>query len=264
VTRPGPRAILAAAAAIALTLVVLTWPLYRHPTTRVLDAKSLYGGAEFLVQRDINLTMWALAWDSHALVTDPLHLFDANAFYPARWTLALSEHMLGNAPLFAPVYLATGNPVLAHQTTLLLTFVIAGLAMAAYVLYWTEDRAAALAAGFLFAFAPYRFWQIGNVHVISIHWLPLVLLGIDAILDRRGGRAAPLGLAGALVLSSFCSYYIGYAAFILAAVYAAVRVLARRHGVLDDARRLAPPLVAAGLVVALVTIPLMIITKAGQ
>ena len=135
-------------------IVALTWPVFRQPATTVLDAVSLYGpaGAD-LVQRDINLTMWTLAWVSRALVTDPLHLFDANVFYPARYTLACTEHMLGNVPFFGPVFLLTDNPVLAHQVTLVASFVVAGLGMAAYVFYWTADRASALAAGFFFAFA---------------------------------------------------------------------------------------------------------------
>ena len=63
-----------------------------------------------LIERDIYLTTWILAWDTHALTHDPTHLFQANVFYPAPSSLARSEHMLGSVPLFAPVYLATGNP----------------------------------------------------------------------------------------------------------------------------------------------------------
>jgi len=143
---PGPRAtrlvpgIVAAALLYATATVALSWPLFRHPGTTVLDTQSLYGKASILVQRDVNLTIWALAWDAHALVTDPLHLFDANAFFPSKLTLACSEHMLGNLPLSGPVQLLTGNPVLAHQATLLASFVLSGLAMAAYVLYWTAGR----------------------------------------------------------------------------------------------------------------------------
>src|SRR5262245_43078770 len=138
---------LVCAALTALLTVVVTWPLFATPASRVLDATSIYGGASSLVQRDINLTMWVLSWDCHALATSPFGLFDANAFYPARMSLALSEHMLGNVPLFGPVYAATTNPVLAHQAALLATFVLAALAMRAYVLHWTRDEAAALAAG---------------------------------------------------------------------------------------------------------------------
>lgn len=38
------------------------------------------------MQRDINLTIWVLAWDSHALATDPARLFHANAMWPAPYT----------------------------------------------------------------------------------------------------------------------------------------------------------------------------------
>src|SRR5262249_14034098 len=193
----------------------------------VLTSASAYRvRSPLLVPRDLNLSLWVPAWDTHALVTHPGRLFDANAFYPSRSTLACSEHMLGNVPLFAPVYLATRNPVLAHQATLLASFVLAGVAMAAYVLYWSGDRASALAAGFLYAFAPFRFWQLGTLHVISTQSLPLVALGIDATLDRGGWRR-PVVLAAALVLSSLCSYYIGYAAFFLAAGYLVAGVIAR-------------------------------------
>jgi hypothetical protein len=92
-----------AAVVLAVVTFAITWPLFQHPSTQVLDSPSLYGPASVLVQRDINLTLWILAWDSHALVTDPLHLFHANALYP-RWSLATSEHMLGNVPVFALIF----------------------------------------------------------------------------------------------------------------------------------------------------------------
>ncbi|MGH9578255.1 MAG: hypothetical protein ACRD3R_12525, partial [Terriglobales bacterium] len=106
-----------------LAVVVLTWPVFRHPGTTVLDTKSLYGEASVLVQRDINLDMWTLAWDTHALLSRPLRLFHANAFHPAPYSLAFAEHKLGNLPLFAPLYLLTGNPVLAHQAVVVANFV---------------------------------------------------------------------------------------------------------------------------------------------
>jgi hypothetical protein len=251
-----------AAALYAVVTVVLTWPLFRHPATQVLDSPSLYGDASVLVQRDIYLTLWILSWDTHALVTDPLHLFHANAFYPAKWSLALSEHMLGNVPFFAPVYLATGNPVLAHQLTLLASFVVAGLAMAAYVHYWTRDRIAALAAGCLFAFAPYRAWQIGNLHVIAIQWMPLALLGADLALDGRRLRGAAL-CATALVLSTLCSYYVGYAAFALAGAYAFVGLCARGRAALRRVPAVAGAFGVAGAVVAVLTIPYLILQRSG-
>jgi hypothetical protein len=254
----------AAALCCALGLVVLAWPVFRAPAVTVLDTVSLYGPAGAgLVQRDINLTIWTLAWVSRALVTDPLHLFDANVFYPARATLASTEHMLGNAPFFAPVYLASGNPILAHQVTLIASFAIAGFAMAAYLQYWTRDRAAALAAAVLFAFAPYRFWQLGNLHVISIGYLPMVLLGVDAILDRRGGWRGSACLVAALLLSALCSYYVGYAAFTLAGIYLVLGVAGRGRAALS---RLGPALAAiavAAVGVGALSAPYVMLQQGG-
>jgi hypothetical protein len=254
------RSALVCAGLIAILTIVVTWPLFAAPASRVLDAASIYGPAASLVQRDVNLTMWALAWDSHALATAPASLFDANAFYPATMSLALSEHMLGNVPLFGPVYAATANPVLAHQAALLATFVVAGLAMRAYVLYWTRDHVAALVAGVLYALAPFRLWQVGNLHVISIHVLPLVPLGIDFALDGRRRAGAAL-LASGLVVSTLCSYYVGYAAFALAAAYGLVAVTTR-----PERRGVATIVLAGGgaaVVVAVLTVPYLLLQREG-
>ncbi|HEV7732155.1 MAG TPA: YfhO family protein [Candidatus Binatia bacterium] len=269
-TSPSPRtalptwlAVAVAAVAYALVTVAVTWPVFRHPASTVLDTQSLYGDAWSLIQRDINLTMWILAWDTHALTTHPTTLFHANAFHPAPWVLATSEHMLGNVPWFAPIFLATGNPVLAHQLTLLASFVVAGLAMAALVLYWTNDRTAAFVAGLCYALAPYRLWQLGNLHVIAIQYLPLVLLGIDGILDRRRPRLATLLLGGALVASTACSYYVGYAAFVLACVYACAGLVGRRAARGRSIGLLALAATLAAIVVGLVTIPYVLLQRSG-
>jgi hypothetical protein len=252
-----------AAGLYAVATVAITWPLYRHPATSVLDTPSLYGESAVLIQRDINLTIWTLAWDTHALSTDPLHLFDANSYYPAPYSLACAEHKLGNVPLFAPVYLATGNPVAAHEAALLASFVLAGLAMAAFVLYWTGDRAAALAAGVFYAFAPFRLWQLGSLDYISIEYLPLVLLGTDATLDRRGGRAAAPLLAVALALSSLCSYYVAYATFVLAGTYLVVGTAVRGRNAVRRATVAVGAIAAAATVVGALTVPYLVLQRSA-
>jgi len=260
--RLGVQAIVLAVV-LAAAAVVLTWPLFRHPATTVLEAKSLYGPAATLIQRDINLTLWVLAWDTHALLSDPGRLFHANALWPAPYTLALSEHMLGNVPVFAPIYMLTGNPVLAHQVTLLATFVVAGLTMAAWVLYWTGDRASAAAAAFLFAFAPYRLWQLGSLHVISIHWLPLILLGVDASVHGRAPRAGPLAVFCALLLSAACSYYVGYAAFLLAAVYLGSGAMARGRSARRAVGVIAGVTLLAAVAMAALSVPYLRLRQLG-
>ena len=62
---------LAALALFAVLAVAHTWPLALAPATtgRVDHADTL-------------LNAWILAWVPHALATQPLHLFDANIFFP--------------------------------------------------------------------------------------------------------------------------------------------------------------------------------------
>jgi hypothetical protein len=49
---------------------------------------------------------------SRAILT-PTALFDANALYPAPRTLFYGPTAFGALPMFAPAFLATGNPTLA-------------------------------------------------------------------------------------------------------------------------------------------------------
>lgn len=86
---------------------------------------------------DSLLNTWILTWDYHALGSRPLELFNANIFYPARNSLALSEHMIGNLPIFAPLMFLTQNPILAANGVVFASFVLSGISMFALVRYWT-------------------------------------------------------------------------------------------------------------------------------
>ena len=59
--------------------VVFTYPLVSGLTNMVTDLA------------DPLLNSWALAWVIHQVPRDPLHLFDANIFFPETGTLAFSE-----------------------------------------------------------------------------------------------------------------------------------------------------------------------------
>ena len=72
--------------------------------------EALHGRFYLLSLADQYLVTWIHTWDAHALATQPAGLFHAGIFHPAPWSLARLDHHLGNALLFAPVYLASGNP----------------------------------------------------------------------------------------------------------------------------------------------------------
>ena len=77
--------------------VAVTWPLGAHPATLAYKPQNTDG----------QFSVWNVAWVAHALLTDPRHVFDANIFYPHRWTLTYSETNLVAGALGVPVYWAT-------------------------------------------------------------------------------------------------------------------------------------------------------------
>jgi hypothetical protein len=201
------------AAAYFVLAVVMTHPLFVRMGDHVL-----------ITPIDNLLNTWILAWDYHALATRPLALFDANIFYPAPNTLALSEHLLGDLPLFAPVMFVTGNPLLAANAVVFGSFVLSGIAMFALTWHWTRSPWPSFIAGFIFAFAPPRIGQLGKWQLLSVQWAPLALLFLDRFLHSRRWRDGLLA-AGFYALQVLSSFYLGYAlTFVLGAylVYALV------------------------------------------
>lgn len=178
------RRIDAAAAAVFIVLsLAMTWPLALNPDRAVADPGDPY------------LNVWILDWDQFATFHAPLHLFDANAFHPARWVLAFSENLYGIALLLIPVRLAGASPITAYNLALLAGFAFSGLA--AYILgkTVTKSAAAGMAAGIFYAFVPYRFTHVVHIQHVWGGWLPLTLAALlhyDRAPSRR--RAALFAL----------------------------------------------------------------------
>ena len=87
----------------SLLTLLLTYPLIVNLTTAVPNDIG-----------DPLLNTWILAWDTHALLTDPLNLFNANIFHPLPNTLAYSEHLISTALLALPLQLFFGEPILTY------------------------------------------------------------------------------------------------------------------------------------------------------
>ncbi len=175
--RSGVPGKAAAAALYAALTLLLAYPLSLGPGTSALPGDP-----------DTDLFMWTLAWDTHAMVSRPLSIFDANIDYPQPDTLAYSENLLGSVPFAAPVLWLTGNPVLALNVVALLSVLLCGLG--AYVLARRlgMGAAAALLCGVVFAFSPARFLRIGQLHLTTVQWVPFGLASLHAYLDDGRGR----------------------------------------------------------------------------
>src|SRR5438552_10783344 len=126
------REFVAVLVAAALLTTVFTYPIaFRlRPVGRVDNG-------------DGQLSIWNVAWVARTLAVDPLHVFDANIFYPHRNTLAYSENNLGAGALAMPVYWMTRNPYAATNSAVLIAFVLAFVGTFYLVRYLTHDWRAA-------------------------------------------------------------------------------------------------------------------------
>ena len=171
-----PRRLIALYCAIT---VILAYPLSIDPARRVVS-----------VAPDTDLFMWTMAWDAHALVTHPLHIFDANIYYPQARTLAYSENLIGSAIVAAPILWLTGNPVLAMNLVALLASVLCGIGACLLARRLGASPAAAALSGLVFAFAPPRFLRFDQLHLIAMQWIPFALSSLHAYLSEGRRRDA--------------------------------------------------------------------------
>lgn len=231
----------AAAGVLGVLAVVLavTWPLARC-LDRCLGPPP-----------DTLLSVYFLAWVTHALRTPGVRLLDAPMFAPHAATLALGEYVPAYAPVAAPVIGLTGNPVAAHNVVLLLLYVLgtAGAARLGRRLAGPGAGAAAgLVAGLAFGVSPRLLDQSYNVQTLSVAWVPWLFLAVEAFLSRpTWARAAvPAAIGLALALSSMNVFtYTGVALTVWLAVALATRD--RRLRAAHVVRALAAGLPAAAI-----------------
>lgn len=223
-------ALLLAGAAYGLAVAYLSWPLPTAAGSALIDPLKLPAAGGVWGRADLDLLVWILAWTSHALATRPLDLFQANIFHPAPDTLASSENLLGLAPLAAPLFWITQNPILTYNVTVLVVVWLAALCTFALVREWTGSAAAAFLAGAAFALGPQLTGSWIRLHCSAVHFFPLVLLlAWRAARAPRAGTLATLALVTALQL--LAGIYVAFELAVLLAAFAPALVLeARRHG----------------------------------
>jgi hypothetical protein len=169
----------------AVLLAILTsWPLLLHMSSHIAPDLG-----------DPVRTAWQIAYVGHAMLHNPLHLFDSNAFYPHPYSLAFSDSLLGYGPA---AFFGSGTIATLVRYNLLFLWIWSFCFVGAYLLGRELGlrRLGAAATGLAFAYAPYRVTEAGHFQVISSGGLAcglfLLLRGY-----RRGSRG--LVLAGWLL-----------------------------------------------------------------
>ncbi len=177
-----------------IALAVLTsWPLVLHLPSRIAPDLG-----------DPVRTAWQIAWVGHAMLNDPLHLFDSNAFYPHPLSLAFSDSLLGYGPA---AFIGHGTVAALVRYNLLFLWAWSLCFVGAYLLgrELGLNKLAAGAVGIAFAYAPYRVTEAGHLHVISSGGIALALF-----LLLRGYRRSSRGLVLAGWLVSAWQVSLGF------------------------------------------------------
>ncbi|MFC4041872.1 hypothetical protein ACFO1B_25855 [Dactylosporangium siamense] len=160
-----------AAVGSVLLAAVMTWPTLQHPATTIPEDTA-----------DPTLQAWQMSWGGHILTTNPAQLWNANAFFPDKYSYAFSDTLLG----YAPAGMIGSGPMAALVRYNIIYVLIFALAFfGAYVLarQLGARPTGAVVAGAAFAYAPWRLGQAGHLHVLSIGGIALAL----AMLARGHG-----------------------------------------------------------------------------
>ena len=200
---------------VALLFVVLTiamtWPQAASMGTRVYDAD------------DPLLSIWRISWIAHIVPIDPLNIFNGNIFYPEKRTLAYTDSVLLQGAAGAPLIWAGVSRVTTYNLLLLLSMALSGWAMWRYALDLTGETGAAIVAGIVFAFVPYRFDHYLHLELQATIFLPLTLMYFDRAVASGSKRDGWLTMASFVAQLYSCIYYSVFLATALVPI-AAIRL----------------------------------------
>ena len=136
---------------------------------------------------EFDIFFWNLWWVRHAIFD--LHvnpLYTNFVVYP--FVSPLAGHTLALLwGLFSVPFQLLLGLIPTFNGMIVLAFVLAGLAMHAFVRKHVQRASVALLAGLIFAFTPAMIQRasVGHLDKISIFWLPLCLLTWDKVIETR-------------------------------------------------------------------------------
>ncbi len=199
-----------------LLTIIATWPMFPNLGGYLMD------------KGDPLFTTWGMAWQAHAIATNPLTLFDANVNYPFKGTLTFDELSFTEAMLGAPFYWLTGNPVLSHNIIVFTAFILSGYGLWLLVRELTGSAWAGLLGGTAYAFSFYMMTHLPHTTLLSAQWLPFILLAAYKLFWTRQWRWA-WAFAIFFALQALSGHYLAYYAAILLAIFVIYYSLAQRH-----------------------------------
>ena len=188
-----------------LLAILFTWPLGIRLSTGTSDLG------------DPLLNTWILDWDLYAVTHSASNIFQAPIFYPGKYPLAYSENLFGIAIAAAPFYLAGCSPLTIYNIMFIFGFAFCGYGAWVLVRVATGSSLAALIAGVLYAFVPFRFDHLAHLQIIWGGWLPLILASI-LYYWRRASWWSAAGFGAALLMNGLTNIHYFFFGTLAAAI----------------------------------------------
>lgn len=186
-TRRVWRDCLALAGFIGLT-VVFTYPL-------ALQLGTQLGGAG----DDPWIFLWNNWWTKEALAGGTSPYWTQYLYFPRGASMIFHSFSWPNSLLAIGIEPLVG-PIAAYNVVLMLGYALSGWGTYLLVSYLTGNAGAALVAGTVFAFSPYRITQASHPLFVAVGWFPLALLFlIRCVREGRARYAVAAGVFTALV-----------------------------------------------------------------
>lgn len=186
---------------VFLLFVLLTlWytnPLWKHPGTFLVDGGDPLGNAAI---------QW---WLSQKILSGHLGgLWSLPPyFYPASPSLIFNDPQIGATLLGLPFFAATGNAILAYNAVVLLSFPLCALGAYALVRHLTASAGAAVFAGVAWGFSIWHLGHIAHQQLLSLEFLPLLLLALHRYGETKANRFLPGVFACWLAQACMAEYW---------------------------------------------------------
>lgn len=163
--------------------------------------------------------LWDVWWARTALSDGLDFLHTTHIYWPGGFNLLFHPFSSYNVILASTLGWPL-SPVAAYNLLVLSTFVIGGVGAFLLVRHFTDNIAAALLGGFIFAFSPTHFAHaLHQIEIASLQFVPFFVLYYLKMLESGSKRDTVLASVFFL-LNTLCSwYYMVFALFCMAGCY---------------------------------------------
>lgn len=248
---------------------VMTWalPLALFAALSLIYLRSVWrvGGDHLPASADDPLfNLYVLKWAAHQILSGLPDFWNASFYYPTRGATAFSDHLIGPGAQLALFLQLVPNAIAGYNFLFWTAYLMTG-----FTSFWVLRRgglgwAAALFAGWAFAFAPYRLSHSSHIQLLIAQWIPLTLWFWDRLWAERTVKNGLLFLLFYLLhLTGGC--YLAYMIHVPMLVLAINRLAGGRWREIFDRRSLrvlVPVALVAGLAAAALFLPYVRVAKA--